>query len=106
MKIIVVKYFLLGNPVVYWGSTASLGVFGLLVLWYLIRWQRGYNELKPADIDQIHYAGLYPLIGWVLHYLPFMAMARVTYVHHYVRQYLFTHHPHSFPLQLPLWGQC
>lgn len=52
-------------------------------MWYLVRWQRGYRELKPADIDQIHYAGLYPFIGWFLHYLPFVAMARVTYVHHY-----------------------
>lgn len=79
----IVKYFLLGNPLVYWGSTASLGIFGLLVTWYLVRWQRGYDELKPADIDHIHYAGIYPVIGWVFHYLPFVAMARVTYVHHY-----------------------
>jgi dolichyl-phosphate-mannose-protein mannosyltransferase len=78
-----VKYFLLGNPLVYWGSTASLGVIALLVAWYLVRWQRGYDELKQADIDQIHYAGLYPVAGWILHYLPFVAMARVTYVHHY-----------------------
>jgi dolichyl-phosphate-mannose-protein mannosyltransferase len=79
----IVKYFLLGNPIVYWGSTASLGVVVALVAWYLVRWQRGYDELKQGDIDQIHYAGVYPLIGWVLHYIPFIAMARVTYVHHY-----------------------
>ncbi|QGA19288.1 hypothetical protein EYB26_006977 [Talaromyces marneffei] len=79
----IVKYFLLGNPLVYWGSTASLLGFGLIVAWYLIRWQRGYVDLSPSEIDQIHYAGIYPLIGWVLHYLPFAVMARVTYVHHY-----------------------
>lgn len=79
----VVKYFLLGNPAVYWGSTASLAIFGLLVAWYLIRWQRGYEDLKPAEIDHIHYSGLYPVVGWFLHYLPFVAMGRVTYVHHY-----------------------
>jgi dolichyl-phosphate-mannose-protein mannosyltransferase len=79
----IVKYFLLGNPFVYWGSTASLGIFGLIVLFYVVRWQRGYNDLKQTEIDQIHYSGIYPVIGWVLHYLPFMAMGRVTYVHHY-----------------------
>ena len=41
-------------------------------------------DLKPSDIDQLHYSGLYPLLGWVLHYLPFVAMARVTYLHHYL----------------------
>jgi dolichyl-phosphate-mannose-protein mannosyltransferase len=79
----IVKYFLLGNPLVYWGSTASLGLFGVLFVWYSLRWQRGYKELNQSDIDYIHYSGLYPLVGWVLHYLPFVIMARVTYVHHY-----------------------
>lgn len=67
----------------YWGSTASLGVFGLLMAWYVIRWQRGFVDLKQPEIDHIHYAGLYPVIGWFLHYFPSIAMARVTYVHHY-----------------------
>jgi dolichyl-phosphate-mannose-protein mannosyltransferase len=74
---------LLGNPIVYWGSTASVGVLGLIVLWHLVRWQRGYNELSRKDIAQIQYAGIYPVIGWVFHYLPFVIMGRVTYVHHY-----------------------
>ena len=79
----IVKYFLLGNPFVYWASTAGLGVFAALVAWYVIRWQRGYKELSDEEIDQIHYAGFYPVAGWFLHYLPFVVMARVTYVHHY-----------------------
>ena len=79
----IVKYFLLGNPLVYWGSTFSLVFFAGMLAWYAIRWQRGYDELTWAQVDHIHYSGLYPLIGWVLHYLPFLAMARVTYVHHY-----------------------
>lgn len=79
----IVKYFLLGNPLVYWGSTAGLGVLGLVVAWYILRWQRGFEDLKPAEVDQIHYAGIYPAIGWFLHYLPFIVMGRVTYVHHY-----------------------
>lgn len=77
------KYFLLGNPAVYWGSTLSLFLMGALVAWYLIRWQRGFNDLTIKDVDFIHYSGLYPVLGWFLHYLPFVAMARVTYVHHY-----------------------
>ena len=79
----IVKYFLLGNPLVYWGSTFSVVFLLALTGWYLLRWQRGYVELTWSEIDHIHYSGLYPLAGWFLHYLPFIAMARVTYVHHY-----------------------
>ncbi|ROW03962.1 hypothetical protein VSDG_01063 [Cytospora chrysosperma] len=79
----IIKYFLLGNPLVYWGSTLSLGLIGLAVLFYVVRWQRGFKDLSQGEIDHIHYAGLYPLAGWFLHYLPFVIMARVTYVHHY-----------------------
>jgi dolichyl-phosphate-mannose-protein mannosyltransferase len=79
-----VKYFLLGNPLVYWGSTASLGLFALMTVWYTLRWQRGFVDFKNIrDLDQIHYSGLYPVIGWFLHYFPFILMGRVTYVHHY-----------------------
>lgn len=79
----VIKYFLLGNPIVYWGSTASLVIFASIVAWYAVRWQRGYPDLTQKDIQHIQYSGLYPFIGWFAHYLPFVAMARVTYVHHY-----------------------
>lgn len=79
----IVKYFLLGNPLVYWGSTVSLGIVGLIVAWYVLRWQRGFQDLSSKEIDQIHYSALYPMAGWFLHYFPFVIMARVTYVHHY-----------------------
>ena len=79
----ITKYFLLGNPLIYWGSTASLGVVALLVAWYTVRWQRGYNELAWKDMEHIMYSGIYPVIGWFFHYFPFILMGRVTYVHHY-----------------------
>ncbi|KAI9665310.1 MAG: Protein O-mannosyltransferase 2 [Alyxoria varia] len=78
-----VKYFLLGNPLVYWASSGSLVFLAGLALFYIIRWQRGFPVMTVTQMDHFIYAGIYPLIGWVLHYLPFVAMARVTYVHHY-----------------------
>ncbi|RCI17077.1 hypothetical protein L249_3251 [Ophiocordyceps polyrhachis-furcata BCC 54312] len=79
----IVKYFLLGNPFVYWATTAGLGIAGIVVTWYLLLWQRGVKALSRKEVDQVHYSGLYPAAGWFLHYLPFVVMARVTYVHHY-----------------------
>ena len=101
-----VKYFLLGNPVVYWSSTASLLIFGALAVWHILRWQRSSVVLSAVEVDRMIYAGAYPAIGWFLHYIPFFIMGRVLYVHHYFPAlwfailtcgYLFDH----FTLKLP-----
>lgn len=70
-------------------------IFGLVAAIYLLRWQRHYIDFTPAYIDHVHYAGLYPLLAWGLHYVPFFIMGRyvllfastkssVLYVHHYL----------------------
>ena len=71
-----IKYYLLGNPIVVWSSTASIGVFGIVAAIYLLRWQRHYIDFTPAYLDHIHFAGIYPVLGWGLHYLPFFIMGR------------------------------
>lgn len=77
------KYFLLGNPLVYWFSTFSLVALGALVLYHLLRWQRSARVLDNKQVEHMIYAGIYPAIGWFLHYIPFFIMGRVLYVHHY-----------------------
>jgi dolichyl-phosphate-mannose-protein mannosyltransferase len=43
-----IKYYLLGTPVIWWASSASL-VGGIFVLgWYLLRMQRKYTDFKPG----------------------------------------------------------
>src|SRR5271155_3166868 len=91
----VVKYYLLGNPINTWSSTASIVIFGIVAAIYLLRWQRHYIDFTPAYLDHIHFAGVYPLLAWGLHYVPFFIMGRyfpyqsspnvsVLYVHHYL----------------------
>ncbi|PKK76569.1 PMT-domain-containing protein [Rhizophagus irregularis] len=79
----VVKFYLLGNPIIWWSSTASLVIFVFTLLYYLIRRQRKYKDLSPAQWDHFLYVGKVCGIGWLLHYLPFCIMGRVTYLHHY-----------------------
>lgn len=84
----VTKYFLVGNPVVNWFSTICV----LLSFFYfstkLWRWQR-QKDFYPNGVfspqwESILVQGILPLLGWFLHYLPFIVMSRVTYLHHYV----------------------
>ncbi|KAJ3021845.1 Protein O-mannosyltransferase 2 [Thoreauomyces humboldtii] len=79
-----IKYWLIGNPVVWWGSTASLGVFLTVAGFYVIRARRRYRDWEsPEAANDFAFAGQVGFVGWALHYLPFMLMGRVTYLHHY-----------------------
>lgn len=82
-----VKYFMIGSPATTWTSTAGVVVFALLTVYYLVRWQRQYVDFPAGDAAKgqlFKMAGVYPMFGWGLHYLPFVIMGRVTYVHHYL----------------------
>ncbi|KAK7032753.1 glycosyltransferase family 39 protein [Favolaschia claudopus] len=78
------KYYLMGNPIVWWGGAMSLivglGTFGV----YLLRMQRKYFVMNDHDWNHFLYVGKVAFIGWCLHYVPFIIMGRVTYVHHYL----------------------
>ncbi|SCU84749.1 LANO_0C02278g1_1 [Lachancea nothofagi CBS 11611] len=80
-----VKYFLMGSPASTWLSTLAVIAFMALVVVLIIRWQRQYVDLsKSRDFNLFMMGGFYPLLGWGLHYMPFVIMSRVTYVHHYL----------------------
>ncbi|ODV90867.1 glycosyltransferase family 39 protein, partial [Tortispora caseinolytica NRRL Y-17796] len=79
-----IKYYLLFSPVGVWASTSALGLFVIMTAIYALRWQRSYNDFNRESIDKVVFAGVYMWIGWLLHFIPFVIMARVTYVHHYI----------------------
>lgn len=79
-----VKYYLLGLPINYWGGAVSL-ILGLLTLgWYLVRMQRKYVDMDEREWEHFLYVGKISFFGWFFHYVPFLVMGRVTYVHHYL----------------------
>ena len=41
------KYYLLGTPVIWWGSTISLGLSIVALVVYLMRQQRRYVDMEP-----------------------------------------------------------
>lgn len=45
-----IKYYLLGNPIVWWSSAVSLIVFGFTLLWHLARFQRKFNDFAPGQL--------------------------------------------------------
>jgi dolichyl-phosphate-mannose-protein mannosyltransferase len=43
------KYYLMGTPVIWWGSTISLAVGILTFGVYILRWQRKYNDMDARE---------------------------------------------------------
>lgn len=80
------RYLLMGNPFVTYLSTISIPVAVVTIVAVLLQGQRQAVDLSVLS-DKWNFvltAGILPILGWVLHYWPFIAMGRVTYLHHYV----------------------
>ncbi|KAI8855162.1 dolichyl-phosphate-mannose-protein mannosyltransferase [Chytridium lagenaria] len=79
-----VKFYLLGHPLIWWGAILSIGAFAILWFWYFVRAHRKIDDWKgKGDWDDFCFAGYVGFAGWLLHYIPFWIMGRVTYLHHY-----------------------
>ncbi|XP_046594300.1 protein O-mannosyl-transferase 2 isoform X10 [Neodiprion lecontei] len=86
------RIYLLGNPIIWWGNIAFLIFFSLAYLFASVQEQRGY--LQDPDIlyrrRRTLEAGMWMFTGWLLHYVPFWAMGRILYFHHYFPALLFS----------------
>ncbi|KAJ7052545.1 glycosyltransferase family 39 protein [Mycena amicta] len=78
------KYYLTGTPLIWWGGATSLIVSLVTLVVYLLRQQRKYADMDPQEWDHFLYVGKVAFLGWALHYIPFLIMGRVTYLHHYL----------------------
>lgn len=80
-----IRYFLLGSPFSTWPSTVAVLGFAVLVVVLVLRWQRQYVDMtNPGDFNLFLIGGIFPMLAWGLHFMPFVIMSRVTYVHHYL----------------------
>lgn len=79
-----IKYYLLGHPAAWILGSISLPAFCLSMFWYLCRFQRKIQDLSPKEWDLFFHSGLLTFGGWAFHYIPFLLMGRVTYLHHYL----------------------
>ncbi|KAJ1887354.1 Protein O-mannosyltransferase 2 [Kickxella alabastrina] len=79
-----IKFWLTGNPVVWWLSTLAVVLGPVQMLYYAVRIQRGLSDFASFGEWERHLFATGILWGgWALHYLPFYLMGRVTYLHHY-----------------------
>ncbi|KAJ2303365.1 Protein O-mannosyltransferase 2 [Coemansia sp. RSA 2706] len=80
-----IKYYEVGNPLLWWSSALCCLLFPLQLLFHFARKQRGVPA-QWAPGEELHYWNGAKLLwgGWALHYLPFFLFGRVLYLHHYL----------------------
>ncbi|KAK1998171.1 dolichyl-phosphate-mannose-protein mannosyltransferase [Colletotrichum falcatum] len=77
------QIYLLGNPVVWWGSTLAIVVYVLFKGIATLRWQRKCNDYANTTFKRFDYEIGTAVLGWAFHYFPFYLMDRQLFLHHY-----------------------
>lgn len=85
-----VKFYMLGNPAVWWTGSIAIILTGLLLTAYTFIRQRKAYSLLPENYENFKYRIKIITGGWALTYLPFFVMGRVLYVHHYYPALIFS----------------
>ncbi|KAI4469035.1 dolichyl-phosphate-mannose--protein mannosyltransferase [Holotrichia oblita] len=83
------RIYLLGNPVIWWSNLVFLAVFLVVFLFNAVKYQRGYIKSFTDSQHKKLIGCAWLFLGWTLHYVPFWAMGRVLYFHHYFPALLF-----------------
>ncbi|KAJ1867513.1 Protein O-mannosyltransferase 2 [Coemansia sp. RSA 989] len=79
-----IKYLEIGNPLLWWGSAFLCVLFPVQALYWLICWRRRMLAWRLPAFREYFEGAAILWTGWFLHYAPFFAMGRVTYLHHYL----------------------
>lgn len=93
------KIYLLGNPVIWWLNLLLILIFLIVTPTVLIVRQRRSGLVPKVDkssnendesTDNLINAGSWLFLAWFIHYVPFYAMGRVLYYHHYFPASIFS----------------
>ena len=63
-----IKFYLLGLPIIWWGSTFTLAVGLGVVFWYVARMQRQYKDWKEGEWENWLWVVKVSFGGWALHF--------------------------------------
>jgi dolichyl-phosphate-mannose-protein mannosyltransferase len=78
------QVYLLGNPLIWWSSTAAIAIYVLFKGIAVLRWQRNFDDYKNVNFKRFDYEVGTTVLGWAFHYFPFFLMARQLFLHHYL----------------------
>lgn len=78
------QIYLLGNPLIWWSTTAAIAIYFVVKGIAVLRWQRSCGDYKHASFKRFDYEIGTSVLAWFFHYFPFFLMARQLFLHHYL----------------------
>eukprot|EP01135_Chromosphaera_perkinsii_P004277 Nk52_evm5s274 gene=Nk52_evmTU5s274 len=81
--------YLLGNAVIWFTSDVALIGISILYFTIAIRRLRGFEDLSELSRLRLYYIFWVGVIGWALHFLPYIFLNRTTFLHHYLTALIF-----------------
>ena len=80
---------LIGNPLLWWTASLSVVGYSALLGFYLLRRRRRKYDVDEDEWRRYVSIGWLFVGGWAMHYLPFFAMGRALFLHHYLPASIF-----------------
>jgi dolichyl-phosphate-mannose-protein mannosyltransferase len=77
------QIYLIGNPLIWWTSTAVIAAYIAFKGLAILRWQRGCGDYTNVTFKRFDYELGTMVLGWAFHYFPFYLMKRQLFLHHY-----------------------
>ncbi|MCJ1312413.1 hypothetical protein MMC25_006087 [Agyrium rufum] len=77
------QIYLIGNPIIWWSSTAAIALYVAFKGLSVLRWQRGFKDYDNVNFKRFDYEIGTSVLGWAFHYFPFFLMQRQLFLHHY-----------------------
>lgn len=77
------QIYLIGNPLIWWTSTAAIGLYVAFKGLAVLRWQRACGDYDHDTFKRFDYEIGMSVLGWAFHYFPFFLMQRQLFLHHY-----------------------
>ncbi|CAO1614890.1 unnamed protein product [Parajaminaea phylloscopi] len=78
------QIYLIGNPLVWWGSTVAVLVYLGARALLMLRNKRGAKDFLDSTIVFYDRTAGFLFLGYALHFFPFALMSRQLFVHHYL----------------------
>ncbi|KIM79512.1 glycosyltransferase family 39 protein [Piloderma croceum F 1598] len=77
------QIYLIGNPLVWYLSSAAIFAYVVVRGILILRAKRGYRDFDNTKVVKYDSLCGFLFVGWCLHYLPFYIMGRQLFLHHY-----------------------